>query len=116
MLNFSDFLLFLSLCLFIFDLLFFIKLLICLTLKGTNSFDTAGTLRARTPQKLVEGKVIKFRLIARLYTVSAGVTLVICIGAAAKTFATTVRLQLKEIKFRNPNMFSVHKRKQNTQW
>jgi len=115
-LNFSDFLLFLSLCLFIFDLLFFIKLLICLTLNGTDSFDTAGTLFARIPQKRVDGKVIKFRQIARLYAVNAGVILVICIGAAAKAFATTVRLQLKEIKFRNPSMFSVHKIKQNTQW
>lgn len=105
MLNLSDFLLFLSLCLFIFDRLFFIKLLICLTKIGTDSFDTAETLLVRTPQKLVEGRVMKFRLKDWLYALRVGVILVNCMGAEAKTFTAAVRLQLREIKFRNPNMF-----------
>lgn len=113
-LYFNDFLLFLSLCLFILALLFFIKLLICLTPVEIGSLGAAQILATELIYRLVDGIVIKVRPTICLEVINAGASLAIWMGADAAAFKVTARLAPKEMRLRNPNMISEHKWMQNT--
>ena len=100
MLNLRDFLLFLSLCLFILDLLFFCKLLINLTVGLSCSL---GAVTAELIYRLLNDMVRKLRLIVRLDVFRTGVNLAKFDGVTTE-FMATVLLTPKEIRLRNPNM------------